>query len=158
MLCSCLYCCIPSQGMGVEDAVFSVVGKWRPAILESFHGYTSSGFCSKLAKHPEGMTRWSVVWEWDCCVWCFACVTEMKLFRWPCLWLYLAFLCLTVQIQQPSLDMGIWFVVFFKHFVNLWEEESEFLLCGTIMAQGFWSSLRFWRIFSDGNKVLFFTV
>lgn len=58
MLCSCLYCCIPSQGMGVEDAVFSVVGKWRPAILESFHGYTSSGFRSKSAKHPEGMTRW----------------------------------------------------------------------------------------------------
>lgn len=59
VLCSCLYCCIPSQGMGVEDAVFSVVGKWRPAILESFHRYTSSGFYSKLAKHPEGMTRWS---------------------------------------------------------------------------------------------------
>lgn len=38
---------------------FSVVGKWRPAILESFHRYTSSGFYSKLAKHPEGMTRWS---------------------------------------------------------------------------------------------------
>lgn len=46
----------------MEDAVFSVVGKWRPAILESFHGYTSSGFYSTLAKDPEGMILKDEVW------------------------------------------------------------------------------------------------
>lgn len=130
MLCSCLYCCIPSQGMGVEDAVFSVVGKWRPAILESFHGYTSSGFYSKLAKHPEGMTRRNVVWEWDCGVWCFACVSKIKLFRWPCLWLYLASPCLTANSAAFSWHgffIVCWFkfFFFFKRCINLWGREAN---------------------------------
>jgi len=57
MLCSCLYCCILSRGMGAEDAVFSVVGKQRPAILERSHRYTSSGFYSKRGKYPRDITR-----------------------------------------------------------------------------------------------------
>lgn len=59
MLCSCLYHCVPSQRMGVEGAVFSVVGKQRPAMLESSHRYTSSGFYSKWGKHPRDVTRTS---------------------------------------------------------------------------------------------------
>lgn len=77
MLCSCLYCCIPSQGMGVEDAVFSVVGKWRPAILECFHGYTSSSFYSnwpsilkawqdEVMKCGLGMRLWCMMWFCMC--------------------------------------------------------------------------------------------
>lgn len=114
------------------------------------------------------MKWWSVVWEWDCCVWCFACVSKIKLFRWPCLWLYLAFSLLNCANSAAFSWHGFLICLvfgFFKHFVNSWEE-NEFLLCGTIMAKGFWSFLRshwifiIWlcRISGGGNKMLFFTV
>lgn len=82
VLCSWLYCCVFHQGLKVQCSLQWVNGGCLTAEFPSIHIW----FCRKLGKFP---TKWgahfilwrvskSVVWEWDCNIWCCVRVSNIK--------------------------------------------------------------------------------